>query len=43
MDLLPQPIFELDIDGNILFVNNSGKEFFGIVLPENPERKNICT
>lgn len=39
MDLLPQPIFELDIDGNILFVNNSGKEFFGIVLPENPKEK----
>lgn len=39
MDLLPQPIFELDIEGNILFVNNSGKEFFGIVMPENPEDK----
>lgn len=39
MELLPQPIFELDIDGNILFVNNSGKEFFGIVMPENPEEK----
>jgi PAS domain S-box-containing protein len=39
MDLLPQPIFELDIDGNILFVNNAGKEFFGIVMPENPEEK----
>ncbi len=39
MDLLPQPIFELDIDGNILFVNDSGKKFFGIVMPENPEEK----
>ncbi|MEE4284773.1 MAG: PAS domain S-box protein [Mariniphaga sp.] len=39
MDLLPQPIFELDIDGNILFVNDSGKDFFGIVLPENPDEK----
>ena len=39
MDLLPQPIFELDIEGNILFVNNSGKDFFGIVMPENPEEK----
>lgn len=39
MDLLPQPIFELDIDGNILFVNNAGREFFGIVMPENPEEK----
>ncbi len=39
MDLLPQPIFELDIEGNILFVNDSGKEFFGIVMPQNPEEK----
>jgi PAS domain S-box-containing protein len=39
MDLLPQPIFELDIDGNILFVNNVGKDFFGIVMPENPAEK----
>jgi PAS domain S-box-containing protein len=39
MDLLPQPIFELDIDGNILFVNDAGKEFFGIVMPENPAEK----
>src|SRR5690606_1834936 len=39
MDLLPQPIFELDIEGNISFVNNSGKKFFGIVMPENPEVK----
>jgi len=39
MDLFPQPIFELDIEGNILFVNGSGKEFFGITMPENPEEK----
>jgi PAS domain S-box-containing protein len=39
MDLLPQPIFELDIHGNILFLNNSGKEFFGIVMPENTDKK----
>lgn len=39
MDLLPQPIFELDIDGNILFVNNAGREFFGIVMPEKSEEK----
>jgi len=39
MDLFPQPIFELDIEGNILFVNGSGKEFFGIIMPENPEEK----
>lgn len=39
MDLLPQPIFELDIEGNILFLNNSGKEFFGIEIPENSGKK----
>jgi len=39
MELFPQPIFELDIEGNILFTNGSGKEFFGIVMPENPEEK----
>lgn len=39
MDLLPQPIFELDIHGNILFINDSGKKFFGIVMPENTEEK----
>lgn len=39
MDLLPQPIFELDIEGNILFTNSSGKEFFGIVMPENSDEK----
>lgn len=39
MDLLPQPIFELDIEGNILFVNGSGRDFFGIVMPDNPNEK----
>jgi PAS domain S-box-containing protein len=39
MDLFPQPIFELDIEGNILFTNISGKEFFGIVMPESPKEK----
>jgi PAS domain S-box-containing protein len=39
MELFPQPIFELDIEGNILFTNGSGKEFFGIVMPENPNEK----
>ncbi len=39
MDLFPQPIFELDIEGNILFVNGAGKEFFGIVLSENSDEK----
>lgn len=35
-DLLPQPIFELDIDGNILFLNKSGEKFFGLTISENP-------
>ena len=35
MNFLPQPIFELDIKGHILFTNNAGKEFFGITLPIN--------
>lgn len=39
MDFLPQSIFELDIRGNILFVNKAGKEFFGITMPEDPEEK----
>ncbi len=39
MDLFPQPIFELDIEGNILFVNGAGQEFFGIVMPEKPDDK----
>ena len=39
MDMLPQPIFELDILGNILFLNKSGQEYFGVQIPENPEKK----
>jgi PAS domain S-box-containing protein len=39
MELFPQPIFELDIEGNILFVNEAGKEFFGIVIPDSPDEK----
>jgi PAS domain S-box-containing protein len=39
MDLFPQPVFELDIEGNITFMNPSGGEFFGITLPDNPEEK----
>jgi PAS domain S-box-containing protein len=39
MDFLPQPIFELDIKGNILLINTSGKEFFGITMPEDPGEK----
>ncbi|MBE0655299.1 MAG: PAS domain S-box protein [Bacteroidales bacterium] len=39
MDFLPQPIFELDIQGNILFLNRSGEEFFGIKIPEDSRTK----
>ncbi|MBN2806317.1 MAG: PAS domain S-box protein [Prolixibacteraceae bacterium] len=39
MDLLPQPIFELDIEGNILYINGAGKVFFGIEMPENSDEK----
>lgn len=39
MDFLPQPIFELDLGGNIEFVNRAGKEFFGITMPENSDEK----
>ena len=39
MDFLPQPIFELDIKGHILFTNNAGQEFFGITFPENYDFK----
>ena len=35
MDLLPQPVFELDINGHILFTNRAGQDFFGITFPEN--------
>ncbi len=38
-DLLPQPIFELDHEGNFLFLNGSCKEFLGIVMPEDPSVK----
>ena len=39
MDLLPQPIFELDIEGNILFINKSGEKFFGLIIPDNSNKK----
>jgi len=37
MHFLPQPVFELDGEGNILFNNKAGQEFFGI---EDPEKSN---
>jgi PAS domain S-box-containing protein len=38
-DLLPQPIFELDLEGHILFLNGSCKEFLGIEMPNDPNVK----
>lgn len=38
MDLLPQPVFELDTEGNVLFSNKAGDEFFG-PLPQEPGQK----
>jgi PAS domain S-box-containing protein len=34
MDFLPQPIFELDINGNILFNNKAGQDFFNLPDPD---------
>lgn len=39
MDFLPQPIYELDINGNILFNNKAGQEFFNLPDPEASECK----
>lgn len=39
MDFLPQPIFELDIQGNIIILNRAGEEFFGIRIPLNSDAK----
>jgi PAS domain S-box-containing protein len=38
MDLLPQPIFELNLEGEIVLSNKAGDEFFG-PLPDNPDEK----
>lgn len=39
MDFLPQPIYELDISGNILFNNKAGQEFFNLPDPDSSETK----
>jgi PAS domain S-box-containing protein len=39
MHFLPQPVFELDINGIILFNNKAGQEFFGLADPENSYEK----
>ncbi|MBE0653334.1 MAG: PAS domain S-box protein, partial [Bacteroidales bacterium] len=38
MDFLPQPVFELNLQGEIVLSNKAGDEFFG-PLPDNPEEK----
>ena len=39
MHFLPQPVFELDSQGNILFNNKAGQEFFGLEDPEKSNKK----
>jgi PAS domain S-box-containing protein len=38
MDFLPQPIFEMNLGGQIILSNKAGDEFFGS-LPDNPNEK----
>jgi PAS domain S-box-containing protein len=38
MDFLPQPVFELNLEGQIMFSNKAGDDFFG-KLPENPKNR----
>jgi len=38
MDFLPQPIFEMNLEGQIILSNKAGDEFFG-PLPDNPNEK----
>jgi len=37
IDFLPQPVFELDLDGKILLLNRAGEDFFGPV-PVYPDK-----
>ncbi|MCC5929627.1 MAG: PAS domain S-box protein [Cyclobacteriaceae bacterium] len=39
MNFLPQPVFELDLQGKILFNNKSGQDFFGLPDPEKNTEK----
>lgn len=38
MDFLPQPVFELNLQGEIILSNKAGDEFFG-PLPDDPDAK----
>jgi len=38
MDFLPQPVFELDLKGNVVYGNKAGFEFFG-PEPDDPNQK----
>ncbi len=38
MDLLPQPVFELNLRGEIVLNNKAGIEFFG-PMPDDPDKK----
>lgn len=38
MDFLPQPIFELDVFGRVVFSNKAGDEFFGVTEENKTEK-----
>lgn len=38
MDFLPQPVFELNLKGEVIFGNKAGYDFFG-PQPEDPEKR----
>jgi PAS domain S-box-containing protein len=38
MDFLPQPVFELNLEGQIMFTNKAGDDFFG-KLPDDPKNR----
>jgi PAS domain S-box-containing protein len=41
MDFLPQPIFELDLMGNLVYGNKAGYDFFGLKPNENGARVSV--
>ncbi|KAF5083703.1 Histidine kinase [anaerobic digester metagenome] len=41
MDLLPQPVFELNLNGELVLSNKAGDEFFG-PLPTDPHKKQLA-
>jgi PAS domain S-box-containing protein len=41
MDFLPQPVFELNLEGRIMFSNKAGDDFFG-KLPDDPNSRPLA-